>query len=59
MLKSLRISPPVLLDCVCPQCGTIYQRQVEAAHANSPYAWRVGGRLVILCKDCKSIEGGN
>lgn len=59
MLKNLRIPSPKIIECVCPQCGVIYHRQVEAAYADSPTAWRVGGKLVILCKDCRSIEGGN
>ena len=44
-------------QCVCPQCGVIYTRQVESAHANSPFAWRRAGYLVIFCKDCRKERG--
>ncbi|KKM98631.1 hypothetical protein LCGC14_1155910 [marine sediment metagenome] len=42
----------MITECVCPECGVIYERFVERKHADSPQAWRRCGYLVILCSDC-------
>ena len=52
-LEDLRCIPRELVECVCPRCGQIYQRKVDREHATSEFAFRVGGRLVITCEECR------
>jgi len=41
-------------ECACPRCGVVHKKRVDIVHINSPYAWRRGGFLVILCKGCRT-----
>lgn len=63
-LKSLAIQLEPKVECVCPHCGTIYNRLVEREHVMSPWAYRRAGYLVITCPDCQKdfdtekVQGG-
>lgn len=36
----------------CPQCKEQRDDQVRVGHAQSPDAWRVNGRLQVMCSRC-------
>jgi len=40
-------------DCYCPQCKKEHIKWVESQHAKSEFAWRIKGRLAILCVSCR------
>src|SRR3990170_1970851 len=44
--------PHVWADCHCPSCGFLHQKEVAQAHVESPDAWKIKGKLAILCMSC-------
>jgi len=42
-------------ECVCPDCGVIYDKFVPLAHYDNSFAWRRAGYIVILCEHCEKI----
>jgi len=42
-------------ETICPQCRKPNRAVLEAEHATSPQAWRIGGRLARVCASC---DGG-
>ena len=43
------------VSVLCPDCGVVYQRDVDVAHIMSPDAWMLEGNFVILCDDCYAV----
>ena len=41
------------VEVVCPNCGEIYWRMVEAEYLDSPHIWKRAGYPVIICEDCR------
>jgi uncharacterized protein YbaR (Trm112 family) len=48
----VNIKDGLMTECVCPECGVIYDKFVPLAHYDNPFAWRRAGFLVITCPDC-------
>lgn len=42
-------------ETTCPQCRKPSSAVLEAEYATSPQAWRIGGRLAMMCVGC---DGG-
>ncbi len=39
-------------ETVCPKCKIRGQTAMEEEFASSPQAWRIGGRLAVMCDGC-------
>ena len=42
-------------ETICPQCRKPSRAVLEAEHATSSQAWRIGSRLAVMCAGC---DGG-
>lgn len=40
-------------DTICPRCKVITARPLSVLHGENKDAWRIDGKLVILCNKCK------
>jgi len=39
-------------ETICPKCRKPNRAMLEAEHATSPQAWRIDGRLAVVCDSC-------
>lgn len=55
MVKNLELKAE---KCYCPGCEQTYLRMVEPEHADSPFAYRHNGHLVIYHDKCRHSYTG-
>lgn len=41
-----------IMVCECPECHKVHSAIMPVEHAESQTAWRINGRIALLCKSC-------
>jgi len=41
------------VDTVCPKCDNKGGQYLESEFVETPFAWRVGGMLAVMCSGCR------
>lgn len=42
-----------LIDCFCPQCRKTHKYNMELKYVNDKELWRIDGKIVVMCSECK------
>jgi len=47
----------IYTETICPKCRKPNRAVLEAEYAASPQAWRIDGRLAVVCVGCEGRKG--